>query len=112
MQSQVRECDSVARLAPRRFAVLLVECKAPEPLLVVERLRGTLVANLGLRKPELAIAVATYGGSLPGVVREPPGARGEPPQPGAKRSPAWPRPASTDQSGFLIVIAPRICPTE
>ena len=65
MQSHVRECDSVARFAPRRFAVLLVECKAPEPLLVVERLRGTLEANLGLRKQDLAIAVATYGGSLP-----------------------------------------------
>lgn len=65
MQSQVRDCDSVARLAPRRFAVLLVECKAPEPLAVVERLRLTLMANLALRKQDLAIAVATYGGSLP-----------------------------------------------
>ena len=65
MQTQVRECDSVARLAPRRFAILLVECKAPEPLLVVERLRGALMTNLGLRTRDLAIAVASYGGSLP-----------------------------------------------
>ncbi|MDH5263495.1 MAG: GGDEF domain-containing protein [Betaproteobacteria bacterium] len=65
MLSQVRECDSVARLAPRRFGVLLIECKPPEPLAVVERLRETLVTNLGLRKQDLAIAVATYGGSLP-----------------------------------------------
>jgi GGDEF domain-containing protein len=63
MMSQVRECDSVARLSARRFAVLLVECKAPEPMLVVERLQETLVDNLQLRKPDLAIAVATYGGS-------------------------------------------------
>jgi GGDEF domain-containing protein len=65
VQGLVRECDSVSRLSPRRFAVLLIECKAPEPLLVVERLRDALVANQRVRKPDLAIAVATYGGSLP-----------------------------------------------
>lgn len=65
VQSQVRECDSISRVAPRRFAVLLIECKEPEPLHVVERLRDALEANLQLRKQELAIAIATYGGGLP-----------------------------------------------
>lgn len=65
VQGHVRECDSVSRLSPRRFAVLLVECKAPEPMLVVERLREGLVANQRVRKPDLAVAVAAYGGSLP-----------------------------------------------
>jgi GGDEF domain-containing protein len=61
--SLVRECDSVARLSARRFAILLVECKAPEPMLVVERVQENLVANLQLRRQDLATAVATYGGA-------------------------------------------------
>ena len=65
VQSLVREGDSVARIAPRRFAVLLIECRPPEPMVVVERLRASLVANLNLRKQDLAVAVASYGGSLP-----------------------------------------------
>ena len=65
IQSQVRDCDSVSRIGPRRFAVLLVECKSPEYMLVVERLRDALVANLRLHKHELAVAVASYGGGLP-----------------------------------------------
>lgn len=65
VQGLVREGDSVSRLAPRRFAVLLIECKAPEPMLVVERIRQGLAANQRVRKQDLAIAVATYGGTLP-----------------------------------------------
>lgn len=65
MQSLVRDCDCVARIAPRRFAVMLVECKAPEPKMVAERLREALLANLRMGNANLAIAVATYGGSLP-----------------------------------------------
>jgi diguanylate cyclase (GGDEF)-like protein len=65
LQSHVRDCDSVARIAPRRFAILLIECKAPEPMQVVERLRESLLANLRMRKQELAVSVASYGGSLP-----------------------------------------------
>jgi GGDEF domain-containing protein len=65
VHAQVRECDSVARVAPRKFALLLVECKSPEPLAVVERLRASLEAHLRVRKDDLAVAVATYGGSLP-----------------------------------------------
>jgi diguanylate cyclase (GGDEF)-like protein len=65
IQAQLRDCDSVARIGPRRFAVLLVECKAPEYMLVVERLRDALQANLRLHKHELAVAVASYGGSVP-----------------------------------------------
>lgn len=61
----VRECDSVSRVAPRRFAVMLIECKPPEPLAVVERLRASLEANLRIRRQDLAVSVATYGGSLP-----------------------------------------------
>ncbi len=61
----VRECDSVSRVSPRRFAVMLVECRPPEPLAVVERLRVSLEANLRIRPQDVAIAVATYGGSLP-----------------------------------------------
>jgi len=65
VMASVRDCDSVARISARRFAILLVECKPPEPRIVVERLRETLIANLRLRKQDLAFAVATYGGSLP-----------------------------------------------
>lgn len=61
----VREGDVVGRAGSRRLAVILLECKAPEPLLVVERLRETLVANLGLRERDLSLAVATYGGGVP-----------------------------------------------
>lgn len=65
LRAHVRECDSVARLSERRFAVLLVECRAPEPTLAVERLRAGLATSLRLRPQDVAIAVATYGGSLP-----------------------------------------------
>jgi GGDEF domain-containing protein len=65
LQSHVRESDCIARIGPRRFAALLVECRPPEPMLVVERLREGLAASLHLRKHEVAIAVAAYGGSLP-----------------------------------------------
>jgi diguanylate cyclase (GGDEF)-like protein len=65
LQSHVRECDSVARVAPRRLAVLLVECKSPETMLAVDRLREALAANLRPRKSDLAIAVAAYAGSVP-----------------------------------------------
>lgn len=65
LRTHVRECDSIARLADRRFAVLLVECRPPEPMLVVERLRQGLAATLRTRPQDVAIAVATYGGSLP-----------------------------------------------
>jgi GGDEF domain-containing protein len=65
LEAHVRDCDSVSRIAPRRFGVLLVECKAPENTLVVERLREALVANLRLRNDDLAIAVASYKGSQP-----------------------------------------------
>lgn len=63
--THVRDCDSVSRLAPRRLAVLLVECKPPEPMLVVERLREGLATQQRVRGQDMAIAVATYGGSLP-----------------------------------------------
>lgn len=65
LQANMRECDCLARLAPTRFAAILIECRPPETMLVVERLRDGLVADLHLRKPELAIAVTAYGGSLP-----------------------------------------------
>lgn len=65
VRTHVRECDSVARLSERRFAVLLVECKPPEPMLIVGRLREGLDATLRIRPQDLAVAVATYGGGLP-----------------------------------------------
>jgi len=65
LEAHVRDCDSVSRIAPRRFAVLLVECKAPEHMLVVERLREALVSNLRLRNDGHAISVASYRGSQP-----------------------------------------------
>jgi diguanylate cyclase (GGDEF)-like protein len=65
LRGHVRDCDCVSRIAPRRFAILLVECKAPEHMLVVERLRDALVADLRLHKDDFAVAVATYKGSLP-----------------------------------------------
>ena len=61
----VREGDSVSRLAARRFAVLLVECSAPEAAQIASRLGGTLAANLRLPKPGAAFGVVSYGGSLP-----------------------------------------------
>ena len=64
LQSNMRECDGIARVAPRRFAALLVECRPPEPMLVVGRLREGLGASLRLRPQDLAIVVATYGGNL------------------------------------------------
>ena len=65
LRGHVRDCDCVSRIAPRRFAVLLVECKAPEHMLVVERLRDALLADLQLQKENFTIAIATYRGSLP-----------------------------------------------
>jgi GGDEF domain-containing protein len=65
LMTNVRDCDSVSRIAARRFALLLVECKAPEHTLVVERLRDALVTNVRLHKDDLAIVVATYMGSQP-----------------------------------------------
>jgi GGDEF domain-containing protein len=65
VNGQVRECDSVSRVAPRRFVVMLVECKPPESLVVVARLRGSLEANLRIQPQELAVAVANYGGTQP-----------------------------------------------
>ena len=63
--ARVRDCDCVARISERRFAILLIECKPPEPVFVVERVREVLIANLGLRQQDLAFAVASYGGGLP-----------------------------------------------
>jgi GGDEF domain-containing protein len=65
VQAQLREGDSVGRIAPRRFAAILIECKPPESQLVIQRLRETLVANLRLRAPDLSIVIAAYGGTLP-----------------------------------------------
>lgn len=61
----VREGDSVSRLAARRFAVLLVECPAPEAAQIAARLGGTLAANLRLPRPGASFGVVSYGGSLP-----------------------------------------------
>jgi GGDEF domain-containing protein len=65
VHGQIREGDSISRLGSRRFAVVLIECKPPEPMLVVERLHQALGAAQRMRKQDIAIAVATYGGSLP-----------------------------------------------
>ena len=65
VHGQIREGDSVSRLGPRRFAVLLIECKPPEPMLVVERLHEALGTAQRVRKQDIAIVVPTYGGSLP-----------------------------------------------
>lgn len=65
VRAHVRECDGVARLSERRFALLLVECRPPEPMFIVGRLREGLEATLRIRQQDLAVAVATYGGSLP-----------------------------------------------
>jgi len=61
----VREGDSVSRLAARRFAVLLVECTAPEAAQIAARLGGTLAANLRLPRPGASFGVVSYGGTLP-----------------------------------------------
>lgn len=65
LRAHVRDCDSVARIGGRRFALLLVECRPPEPMFVVERLRAGLATTLRLRPQDAAIAVAAYGGGLP-----------------------------------------------
>jgi GGDEF domain-containing protein len=65
MRTHVRECDAIGRIDGRRFVLLLVECRPPEPMFVVERLRQGLGATLRVRPQDVAIAVATYGGSLP-----------------------------------------------
>jgi diguanylate cyclase (GGDEF)-like protein len=65
VHSLVREGDGVARAGPRRLAIILIECRAPEPMLVVDRLREALVSTLRYRDQDLSIAVATYGGGVP-----------------------------------------------
>lgn len=62
VQAQVREGDSVARLAPRRFAILLIECPLEEAIAVSRRVRESLVGNLRLRKGAVAFGVAGYSG--------------------------------------------------
>lgn len=62
---QVREGDSVGRLAPRRFAIVLVECPLAEAIAVAGRIRESLTANLRVRKGVLAFGVAGYAGGSP-----------------------------------------------
>ncbi|MBL0142417.1 MAG: GGDEF domain-containing protein [Betaproteobacteria bacterium] len=63
LQAQAREVDSVARIADRHFAVLLIECKEPEPTLVYERLRDVLVTNLRLAATDVAAGLVIYRGA-------------------------------------------------
>jgi GGDEF domain-containing protein len=70
MLALLREGDSVARHAPRRFAVLLVECPGTEAMQVVSRLRETLLATLRIRPSAVAIGVASYGGALPATAAD------------------------------------------
>lgn len=65
LRDRVREGDSVALVAPRRFGIVLIECRAPEPALVVERLREGLKANLQAGDADLAVSVVLYGGGAP-----------------------------------------------
>lgn len=65
LRERVREGDAVALVAPRRFGIVLIECRAPEPALVVERLREGLLANLQVGDADLAVSVVLYGGGTP-----------------------------------------------
>jgi GGDEF domain-containing protein len=47
LRTNVRECDAVARLGDRRFAMLLVECPQAEAALVLERTRTALARVFG-----------------------------------------------------------------
>jgi len=61
----LREGDSVARLSPRRFALLLVECRSNEALEIAERMRAALDGVPGQDSQPAAIGFATYGGNSP-----------------------------------------------
>ena len=47
LRTNVRECDAVARVADRRFAMLLVECPQAETARVLERTRAALQQAFG-----------------------------------------------------------------
>ncbi len=59
---EVREGDSVGRIAPRRFAILLIECPLAEASTVARRIQISLTTQLRLRKGTIAFGVAGYGG--------------------------------------------------
>ena len=58
----VRECDCVARIGKRRFALLLVECPETEASHVVARTRELLEHNFE-RRNVFRFGAVTYGGS-------------------------------------------------
>lgn len=67
VQLQVRDSDSVGRISDRRLAIVLLECRPAEALVVSTRIRDGVTAALNVAPP--AVGVASYGGN--GVVTAP-----------------------------------------
>lgn len=61
VQAQLRDSDSVGRISERRIAILLIECRPPEALVVGTRVRENVAAALKVAAP--AIGIASYGGA-------------------------------------------------
>lgn len=65
-RGNIREGDTFARLAPAKFAVLMVECPAEQAIVVAERMRRLLGENFPkLDPPGFAVGLASYGGRTP-----------------------------------------------
>lgn len=64
LRGVLRECDSVARMGPRRFALLLVECPGAEARAVAVGARDGLVRAFDARIA-FATSVCAYGAAAP-----------------------------------------------
>ena len=60
----LREGDSVARVGPRRFAMLLLECPRTEAMGVAERTREALASAFD-KRIAFSLSVAAYGAASP-----------------------------------------------
>lgn len=64
--ANVREGDTLARLGPAKFAVLMIECPPEQAIVAAERLRKVLTSNFpALDPPGIAVALASYEGRTP-----------------------------------------------
>ena len=65
-KANIREGDSLARLAEAKFAVLMVECPGEQAIVVAERMRKLLGENFPKLDPAgFAVSLASYGGRTP-----------------------------------------------
>jgi diguanylate cyclase (GGDEF)-like protein len=70
VQGHIRDSDSVARIADRRLAVILVECRSAEALMVVQRLQENIATIVRIDAGPPAIGLVSYAGGGPATAAE------------------------------------------